>query len=233
MRQLIINLYFWALDYIYVAKEQVLGILSRSKPDQYRTDDGRSIILIPGVYENWRFMRPVAKLLATHGFDVHIIDGLGYNRGTVEAMAKVVKQYITANELSDITIIAHSKGGLIGKYLLALFADQSTIRQLITLNTPFSGSFYAYFLPIRSLRIFTPHSKILTSLAHDELANSRIVSIYGQFDPHIPGGSKLEGAKNIQLSTYGHFRIMNDPDVHSTILDNIGTSGRTTTSESV
>jgi pimeloyl-ACP methyl ester carboxylesterase len=41
--------------------------------------------------------------------------------------------------------------------------------------------------------------------------NSRITSIYGPFDPHIPEGSVLPGATNIELPVAGHFRILGDP----------------------
>jgi len=223
MIQLLKNLFFWGLDYWYVFKEQIASILSRAKPSAYRNNDGQPIILIPGIYENWRFMRPVARLLFLNGYDVHIIEGLGFNRGTIEAMAKHVETYIAAQHLTGVTIVAHSKGGLIGKYLLSAMTAPRILRGLVTLNTPFSGSKYAYFLPFKSLRIFIPSSPALAGLAKDTLVNTRIVSLYGIFDPHIPGGSLLDGAKNVQLPVYGHFRIMNNVMVHDAILESIDT----------
>ena len=56
--------------------------------------------------------------------------------------------------------------------------------------------------------------------------NRRIVSVYGLFDPHIPGGSHLEGARNVQLGTRGHFLPLSDPRVHEAILEGIGTLTR-------
>ncbi len=41
--------------------------------------------------------------------------------------------------------------------------------------------------------------------------NSRITSIYSAWDPHIPGGSQLAGARNIELRSTGHFRVVADP----------------------
>lgn len=58
-------------------------------------------------------------------------------------------------------------------------------------------------------------------LSLEAATNNKIVSIYGQFDPRIPKGSYLEGAKNIQLDTYGHFRTINDPEVHQTIIEGL------------
>ena len=53
----------------------------------------------------------------------------------------------------------------------------------------------------------------IVALASEEEVNARIVSVFGAFDPHIPAGSELAGAKNVQLDTGGHFRILNDPRV--------------------
>jgi hypothetical protein len=50
-------------------------------------------------------------------------------------------------------------------------------------------------------------------LASDLTANARIVSIFGLFDPHVPEGSELPGAKNVRLETGGHFRILAHPRV--------------------
>ena len=221
MSRLIVNAFYWFLDYLYVAKVEISSMFDRSHPEKYRTKNGKQVLLIPGIYENWRFMQPIAKLLHSRGYDVHVIEKLGYNTGTVEQMALIAKEYIEDNHLSNVTIISHSKGGLIGKYLLNLIPDVDTLAGLIALNAPFSGSKYAYVLPFRSLRDFIPTSKTLTLLAIDRISNARIVSIYGRFDPHIPGGSRLEGAKNIQLNTYGHFRIVNDSHVHKAIIKNI------------
>jgi pimeloyl-ACP methyl ester carboxylesterase len=48
--------------------------------------------------------------------------------------------------------------------------------------------------------------------------NSRITSIWGAFDPHIPGGSRLEGANNVVLRTSGHFRILRQPELISAVV---------------
>jgi triacylglycerol lipase len=205
-------LLYWFLDYVYVARKEVRVVFTFKKPSHFRTEGGKPILLIPGIYENWKFILPIASLLKKHGYDVHIVEGLGYNRGTVEAMANVVNDYIKDNALKNVTIVSHSKGGLVGKYALST-AGSHVINGLVALNAPFSGSRYAYLLPLRSLRIFIPNSALLAMLTSDTKSNARIVSIYGMFDPHIPGGSKLEGAKNVQLNTYGHFRIISDPVV--------------------
>lgn len=218
VKQVFTNFYYWVLDYVYVAQKWIGSLFDQTDPDHYRRKGAPSIILIPGIYENWHFMKPVIEILFANNYDVHVIDRLKYNRGTVEDMAAIVDAYITQHDIANVVLVTHSKGGLIGKYLLVTHNTNGYIKGLIALHAPFSGSRYAYLSPLKSLRSFTPHSKILTMLAKDTIANKNIISLYGIFDPHIPGGSSLDGARNIKLPTYGHFRTLNDPRVHATIL---------------
>ena len=63
---------------------------------------------------------------------------------------------------------------------------------------------------------------LLLQLAKLIVPNKRIVSIYGMFDPHIPEGSSLDGARNVQIpSSYGHFRPLKNPDVLREVLNSI------------
>lgn len=216
------NLYFWWLDYLYVAYWQVRDFFSHWNPRQYevkRDKDSRpSIVLIPGIYESWKFMRPLAEVLYAHGYDVRVIEELKYNRGSVEDMAQIVDSYLHSKKIDSCVFVAHSKGGLIGKYLLARHNQDGRIKGLVAINTPFTGSPYAYLFPFRSIRAFSPRSPILQILAQHRAVNSQIVSIYGIFDPHIPAGSYLEGAANVRVNTQGHFRIMGRKAVHEAVL---------------
>lgn len=214
------KLWFWVLDYIYVFKWQLRGLAARrSKADYVRRDvDAPVAVIIPGIYETWYFMRPVAELLYQKGYSVHVIEKLGYNLGDVPLMANIVADYIDAFELSDVTLIAHSKGGLIGKYLLAHYNHQSRCKALIAINTPFAGSVYAYLVPMPSVRRLSPRSKELVALQVNKEVNHCITSLYSTFDPHVPGKSYLDGAVNVELPVYGHFRIMSDRHLHSAII---------------
>ncbi|MDO8384687.1 MAG: universal stress protein, partial [Microbacterium sp.] len=53
----------------------------------------------------------------------------------------------------------------------------------------------------------------IRALLLETAADARIVSVYGRFDPHIPGGSALPGARNVVLDTMGHFRVLADPRI--------------------
>lgn len=212
------NAYYWLLDYVYFLGAEGSNLFGKDEAETYRLTNGSPVLLIPGIYESWRFMKPVAALLRSKGYDVHVVESMRFNTGTVEDMAANAAAYIREQALTNIVIVAHSKGGLIGKYLLAMPEGKKRISRVIALHAPFSGSTYAYFFLFGSLRIFSPASKIIASLRADSASNKKIVSIYGAFDPHIPGGSRLEGATNVRLDTYGHFRIIADKRVHEAIV---------------
>jgi triacylglycerol lipase len=212
------NTYYWIKDYSYLTKQQLSSIKSHDTINSFRTFNGYPVILIPGIYENWHFMKPIAKVLQKHGYDVHVLEGLGYNKGTIEEMATVVLSYIDTMQVPSVSMVAHSKGGLVGKQVLGSYSGKTDIAKLITINTPFSGSKYANFIPFKTIKIFSTTSSVLKKLSSNKIINAKITSIYGMFDPHIPGGSFLEGANNIQINTYGHFRTLQDDTVQNTVL---------------
>ena len=220
---LIVNGWAWALDYIYVSFWQIYGFIIRSDSGKYLLLPGENptskppIILIPGIYENWRFMKPIAKLLNNNGHPVHVVSGLGYNVGEIDEMAEIVSEYIAAHRLQNSVIVAHSKGGLVGKYVMTT-NPKLKLRGMVALNTPFAGSRYANFVPLKTVKMFSPNSSGLASLTANTKINEKIISIFGVFDPHIPEGSYLEGARNIQLKTRGHFRIMRNRSAHEAVL---------------
>jgi pimeloyl-ACP methyl ester carboxylesterase len=223
--KLISRLFWLEVDFAYIALMQIIGVLRPLDSSKYRfmnSKEQRSVILIPGVYETWQIMHPIATVLAAQGYRVHVLPELGYNRDEIDAATKSVKEYIEKSNLTECVIVAHSKGGLIGKSLLANSPQRGKIRGLISLNTPYSGSPYAVFFPLRSVKVFAPSSDIMKSLHKQSSVNRHIVSIYSKFDPQIPGGSHLEGAQNIQVPVNGHFLILRDTNVHDIIMNRLG-----------
>lgn len=212
----------WALDYMYIVRRMVHGFFLRDDPSRLLVSSGTQkspIILIPGVYENWQLLWPVAQRLFEHGHPVHVLEGLGYNTGTIPDMARIVAQYIEEKDVHDAIIVAHSKGGLIAKYALGGYGLMPRIRHAIAINTPFSGSKYAYLFLVPSIRTFAPKGPVVTALAKNMDVNAHITSLYSEFDPHIPEKSYLPGAENIELPLIGHFRPLSDETTLRTIMD--------------
>ena len=215
----------WASDYAYVGYWQVRNFFLRGDPSVYLHPEGpprAPVVLIPGVYENWQFLRPLADHLFERGHPVHTVAPLGYNRGLIGDMAVLVERYLVEEDLHGVLVVAHSKGGLIGKHLMTLPDGGERVERMIAVNTPFSGSVYANLFPLASIRAFSPRDPFLRQLQRNAGVNARITSVYSGFDPHIPAGSHLEGARNIQLETMGHFRPVGDSRLVKVLDEELG-----------
>jgi alpha-beta hydrolase superfamily lysophospholipase len=62
------------------------------------------------------------------------------NRFDVPTAARLVADHIAAARLNSPVIVAHSKGGLIGKYVMLALDPDERIDRMIAVCTPFSGS---------------------------------------------------------------------------------------------
>jgi pimeloyl-ACP methyl ester carboxylesterase len=207
------RLWGWLVDYCYLAYWMVRGFFSRSSPAKLLHPDRAArtpILLIPGVYEHWRFMQPIAAHLYRAGHPVHVLEKLGYNTGAISAMAVILSDYLKNVDAHDVVMIAHSKGGLIGKHALGDPDTAPRVKHLIAINTPFAGSRYANLFLLPSVRMFMPKGSVIQQLALNLAINQHISSLYSVFDPHIPETSHLEGAENIVLPSIGHFRPVGD-----------------------
>lgn len=211
-----------ALDWLYAAYWEVRHFVAPGHVSRYQDGPLTPVLLLPGVYETWEFLRPVADRLNALGHPIHVVSEFGYNRGSIPSMAALAQRFVDSQELDGVIIVAHSKGGLIGKHMIVLDDRSSRISRLITVNTPFGGSPYAKWALRRTLREFSPRDVTLAALALELEANLRIASVYSSVDPVIPGGSELAGAVNVRLPIVGHFRVLSSPLLLDTIEELIG-----------
>ncbi|WP_200953320.1 triacylglycerol lipase [Agromyces sp. Root81] len=208
---------WWALDYLDAAKQQLRVLTVPKPPKRWALGDAGkpTILLLPGVYEHWSFMEPLGDALSAHGYRVQVAHGLGANLLAIPETAERLGRALGRNPVPPAgrVVVAHSKGGLVGKRLLLGDPDHGLdIRGLVAIATPFGGARLARYLLDPSMREFDPDSATIVELASAASVNSRIVSIFGIFDPHLPEGSSLAGATNRVLPVAGHFRILSAPE---------------------
>lgn len=203
---------WWVRDYVYALVWQTRALFNRTDPSSFLAGTRTPIVVLPGIYETWTFMQPLIEQLHARGHPVHVVKTLGRNHRPVEEMAQHVTDYLEAQSLSDVILVAHSKGGLSGK-LVMVGPEGERVRSMLAIATPFGGSRYARAMPLGSLRAFSPRDPAIVNLAGNSTVNGRIVSVYSRFDPHIPERSELPGAKNVALDTGGHFRILAHPQL--------------------
>ena len=213
----VLRSWWWLLDYLYAGLRQAISAFRRGAPSSYAGGDPSlpAIVLLPGVYETWLFLEPPANRLSDAGHKVFTVPGLGINAHPVPESAEIARQRLAElsaeHGIDRFILLAHSKGGLVGKHLMldaAADGETAGIVGMVAIGAPFSGSIYARYMLSRTIRHFSPTDAVLISLMQRDSINGRVVSIYPEFDPHIPGGSALAGALNIKVPVSGHFRLL-------------------------
>jgi pimeloyl-ACP methyl ester carboxylesterase len=214
-----------ATDYAYAAARQVQHALRPHRPVPTGPGGRAPVVLLPGVYETWQFLTPLASALAVTGHPVHVVPGLGYNRRPVPEAADLAARFLARSGLDGAVLVAHSKGGLIGKQVMLSSAGVH-VAGMVAVATPFRGSRYARYLVGRTLRAFSPTDAALLALAAGRAVDARITAVYPRFDPHIPETGRLEGATNVELPLSGHFRPLGDPSLVEVVVREVGRLAR-------
>jgi len=196
-------------DYPNAIRMRGLGLAARV-PASYARGSQRPVVLIPGVFERWQFLRPIADALAARGHPVYVIPELGINARSIPDSGQRVLATLAERDLRGVALVAHSKGGLIGKAAMLEDADER-IDRLVAVATPFSGSRMAFYTLVPALRVFRLTHPVIRRLVGERAVNARITSIQPAFDPHIPEGGDIEGGTNVRLDVVGHFRVLEDP----------------------
>lgn len=214
---------WWALDYLDAVRRHARVLTAWSPPARWSEGDPAKpiILLLPGVYEHWSFMAPLGDALNAHGHRVRVVHGLGANLldipETAARVARALKK--VPPSAAGRIIVAHSKGGLVGKRMLVADVDRTLgLLGVIAIATPFGGSRLARYMLDRRLREFLPDAATIVELGDASSVNSHIVSVFGTFDPHVPEGSALDGATNMQVPVAGHFRILAAPETLAAVV---------------
>ncbi|PIR44305.1 hypothetical protein COV23_00440 [Candidatus Wolfebacteria bacterium CG10_big_fil_rev_8_21_14_0_10_31_9] len=164
------KVYALATNYVHMAYGGALMAIYRNLPKHYLGHviaEKTPIILIPEILKRWSFMKHLGDRISLTGHLVYIVPKLKYNIYNIPTVAQKVRelliyiipklkpiaQNITINaapinnlikkhkkNIKVAILVAHNKGGLIGKYLLIHHNKNQRINGLVAIATPFSGS---------------------------------------------------------------------------------------------
>lgn len=214
-----------ALDYAYVLGRRALATVGPRAPlpgaGTPPGSRGRPVVILPGIFESWHYLERIVAALSAAGHPVHIVDDLGLNGRPIPAGARRVLRYLIAHDLRDAVIVAHSKGGLIGKHVMQIDADivsspdrpgVQRVAHLIAVNTPWRGSDLARY-GVGAWREFEPRRPTMTRLAAEHDVDERITAISSAVDQYVPRDSAPRASTRIDLPHIGHFRVLAAPDV--------------------
>lgn len=156
------------------------------------------VLLIYGFFSSQRTLAILEKLLTLRGYEVVSYNlggafGTFFTRGireTASFVDKKVKRLMNKHKVDKIYIVAHSKGGLVGLWWLLKMGGYRYCDHIITMGTPFHGSWLTYFALLTPLGFFwkdvwqmRPKSKLLKEL-HDAPArdNLKVYNFYSDRD---------------------------------------------------
>ena len=195
------------------------GVDPRNRVEK-RTDFAgcaRPVLLLHGFFSARRTFDVLERRLRRDGYGVFSLD-LGGLRGTsigrgVDDLADLVRAkieriYARNPDLGPLTIVGHSKGGLIAAYYVKKLGGWRRTRAVVSLGTPYRGTPYAWLgvpfaLVTRSLVQMIPGSSFLARL-HDGPwpAQVRLTSIWSRQDGASPYPSGV-------IDTHGLSHLVN------------------------
>jgi triacylglycerol lipase len=185
----------------------------------------RPVLLLYGLLSTRRSCEVLERRLRRDGYGVFSIDlgGLGgaFNSRGIDESAELVRDKVerlyARYPLGPLSIIGHSKGGLIARYYVERLGGDAYVRTVVTLGTPHQGTPRAYlgcatvglFAP--SVWQMTPRSTFLRRLNFGPWPQAvRLVSVYSRADvctPYPSGLVALQGGgdvHNVELPGLRH-----------------------------
>jgi pimeloyl-ACP methyl ester carboxylesterase len=166
------------------------------------TNGDRPVLLLHGFWGTRRALRVLETRLRHDGYSVFSINLGGFldvfnTRGIDESAErvrdKVERLYARYPSLGPLSIVGHSKGGLIGRYYVKRLGGDRRVRTLITLGTAHHGTPTAYAGVValgfvaKSVWQMTPMSPFIRRLKIGAFpASVRFVSVYSKADRASP-----------------------------------------------
>jgi triacylglycerol lipase len=161
----------------------------------------KPVLLIHGFFGTRRAFEVLERRLRRDGYGVWSINlgGLfdAFNTHSIDESAERVREKIermyARYELGPLSIIGHSKGGLIGRYYVKRLGGDKRVKNLITLACPHNGSPTAYLgcatlgVVAKSVWQMTPMSPFIRRLKIGAFPRSvRFTSVYSKADRASP-----------------------------------------------
>lgn len=198
------------LDYGDVIVKHFKAILKKP-PEFWKKGTKGDIILIQGWGEVWTFQEKIAHYLNKQGYSIHVLSALERNTYPMDYCLNCLEEYIAANKLNNLILVGHSKGAKIAKYFLNESKFSSRITKVVCIAGAWQGTKLAK-LKFWNLQDVAPKSSFLLKLAANSKHHHKILNLYPRIDTMIfPHESLiLPGAKNLQINSVGHARVLDD-----------------------
>ena len=177
----------------------------------------RKILLVHGIDDTWRRMRPLQKKLLRAGFeDVHGIN-LIPNDGSISiaAMGRQVLHAVSAlrrdgagEGVVEIDLVGYSMGSLVCRYFIQRLGGKHMVHRFISLSGPHHGTITSYFRNGPAIREMRPGSELLRGLNEDPdpWGDIKVFSYWTPLDLMVfpAGTARLKHAHNQPVIVLAH-----------------------------
>jgi len=191
------------------------------------------VILVQGFLGTRSVLDPLERFMREKGRHVFLIDlGLVNIRDIRESaetllfeVERIIEEYSQTHGFTKFDIVAHSMGGLIALYYIKKLGGNRVIRKLISLGTPYRGTWAAalgaavFGVISKGVWQMLPGSPFLKELhLNVGFDQTRVYSISAKADTLCPPRACfLKGAVN-RILPLGHASLVMDRRVFETIL---------------
>jgi triacylglycerol lipase len=202
------SLWDWIVDYALLVWLQV-GSWLRPQPKLSFDSQKHVIIFIGGLYERWSALDFLAGRFRKAGYQAIGLPELKHNREHVAVLAARVADFIEKHDLHQVIIIGHSKGGLVGEYILRYHNTKGRVELVVGVTTPWQGTAMGKYFPFRALQELSPDSGLMRTLAASHASDANIAAISIEVDNHILKAPLTHPrATNIVVPIKGHTRVL-------------------------
>lgn len=199
-------------------------------------EGNRPVLVIHGFMGTRGSMYPLERRLAADGFCVFSFNLGPINTRDIRRSAflihRKIERILAQTAWKEIDIVAHSMGGLIGLYYIKKLGGHARVRRMITLGTPYRGTWLALagiatmgLLSASSWQLL-PGSDFLDDLHREPIpAGVEVCSIAAQRDWLCPPeATRMPGVKSITVP-FGHGSLVVSADVYKCVKDILGPGG--------
>ena len=201
------------------------------------TNCQRPVLLLYGFMSTRQVFEVLERRLRRDGFCVWSINQGGllqaFNTRGIDELAEQVREkverlYQRFPNMGPLSIVGHSKGGLIAEYYVKRLGGDRRVRTVVALGTPHNGSPAAYFglltygLVSRSIWQMTPMSPFIRRMKMGSFPRgTRLVSIYSKADrvnafPSciLENPSGADNLRNIEVADVVHREFVTNRTVY-------------------
>ena len=196
-------------------------------PDDPPTRSPAPVLLVHGVLCNAGVWTSMRRRLAAAGAGPLYAISYGPPLASIERFAGQLAAKIDAilarTGARDVALVTHSMGGIVFRAYLRRYGP-AKVRQAIMIGAPHRGSVHARLFPGVSLSQLRPGNAWLAALNAEPLPPGLpTVSIWSWHDSMVAPqlSSRLEGARDVELSGIGHNALLTDPEVARLVVEEL------------